>query len=440
MPGTSDPGDERENGEDDVGEPGDQPGEEPGEEPGDEPGDISQEDRFLFALTNDPNYNQVLALRHKEDRLELVDSFSTDGQGLGALELPDLAEDDGIQPLKSEGALHRMQDYLLAVNAGSMSIAVFRVEQQDTGPQLTLIETQNIPGHPVSITSAGRRVFVAFSPGEAVTTEEPGTEQPGEEQPGTEQPGEEQPGEEQPGGEAVSGQGGIAQFRLGDDGMLNLDGPVLTLSTPTAHPSLALVVEHDDMDTDSWLVVTEVMNDVIDIWPIQSNGRVMVESRVENVSVGAGPFGADEFDDFLIVAESAPTMPNMGSVSTYRIEGEGTLTPVAESVASDQGGTCCVKVSENERFAYSLNTDSGTISSYELRDDGRVRLLEGIADTPANKPVDASLTEDGRFMYVLGDAGEIAIYEFEESGQLIPQGAFGEIGLPAQGAAGILAW
>jgi hypothetical protein len=43
-----------------------------------------------------------------------------------------------------------------------------------------------------------------------------------------------------------------------------------------------MVVEHANVEGDSWLVVTELMNDVIDVWPIQSNQRVPVESRVEN--------------------------------------------------------------------------------------------------------------------------------------------------------------
>jgi 6-phosphogluconolactonase len=361
--------------------------------------------RIVFTMTNDPNDNQVVALRHTADGLVRVGAWSTTGKGTGSLILPDLTE-EGLDPLVSEGALHRVGQHLLVVNAGSLSLSIFEVGQdEEDGLTLTLTDVEDLPGHPNSVTSAGPRLFVAMSPGPA-------------------------------------GQGGVAQLRLSEEGLIEAVGDVLPLSDPLAHPARALLLEAGSTETDAWLVVTEVMNDIIDVWPVRAGQQLRPERRVENLSAGPGPFGMAEFGHNLLVTEAAPMMPGMSSISTYIVQDDGTLALVTDSLANDQSGTCWVQISPDRRFAYTTNTDSGTLSWYGLTEEGNAELIEGAAQAPGAGPVDASLSRDGKYLYVLlGETGEVAVYQLERpTGDQIPRGVFGELGLPELGAQGILAW
>src|SRR5215472_13420424 len=83
----------------------------------------------VFAMTNAANRNEIIAYKRNADgSLEEGHSFSTGGRGSGGT----------TDPLGSQGSLTLTQDrsILLAVNAGSGNVSVFRVH----GANLSLVD------------------------------------------------------------------------------------------------------------------------------------------------------------------------------------------------------------------------------------------------------------------------------------------------------------
>ena len=94
----------------------------------------------------------------------------------------------------------------------------------------------------------------------------------------------------------------------------------------------------------------------------------------------------------------------------------------------------------NDRFAYTSNTGSGTISSYTIGNDGSLGLLApAAASTGAGSaPIDIALSRNSRYLYALGSATHtISGFRAQSDGSLTPL-ADGPAGLPAS-ATGLLA-
>jgi 6-phosphogluconolactonase (cycloisomerase 2 family) len=78
------------------------------------------------------------------------------------------------------------------------------------------------------------------------------------------------------------------------------------------------------------------------------------------------------------------------------------LELITGSLKNGQGATCWTIVTSDGRYAYTMNTASGTISSYEISSEGSLTLLDATAASPGagSTPTDAALSDDSRFLYV----------------------------------------
>lgn len=91
-------------------------------------------------------------------------------------------------------------------------------------------------------------------------------------------------------------------------------------------------------------------------------------------------------------------------------------------------------VTGNGRYAYTTNTGSGSISAYEIGHDGTLSLLDadGLTAVTGGAPIDAALSRDSRFLYVLNAAlHRIDAFRVESDGGLTPLAGAGVAGLPA---------
>ena len=116
------------------------------------------------------------------------------------------------------------------------------------------------------------------------------------------------------------------------------------------------------------------------------------------------------------------------------------LAVLSGSVRNGQMATCWVVPTRDERFAYTSNTGSGTITSYRINSDGTLAVAEYVAgmEGPASGPIDNGVSEDGRYFYVLnGGLGSIAAYRIENDGRLTRLQTVAGQGLPQPGRAGI---
>ncbi len=346
-------------------------------------------DGAVYVMTNARSDNRIVIYdRAANGMLTMRGSVSTGGRGSGGT----------IDPLASQGSLVLSEDqqWLYAVNAGSGQISVLEV----TGDGLELVQVLRSRGtFPVSLSAVGNRLYVLNAMGRTH----------------------------------------VQGFRIREDGTLKrlVRSRRLVTSEVTAdgrplHPAQVQISPLGD-----WLVVDDVATSEIHVWALDGRGRPSVEATV-NPSAGGGPFGFTfSRKKYLVVGELFGVMPpgtaGAGAVSSYSIADDGTLEPISASVQNRQSGVCWM-VSDGGRFVYTTNTNSGTMTAYRVRKNGRLNQLAGngisfrFPRPPNALPIDVA-SADG-FIYTLNTGtGTVGIFSRSRgSGQLTFLGEAG--GLP----------
>jgi 6-phosphogluconolactonase (cycloisomerase 2 family) len=311
--------------------------------------------------------NALLAFRAQGGDVTLFGSFATGGDGTGSA-------------LGSQGAV-ALADYgqqVLTVNAASDTVSDFAV---GWGGKLRLLGTAPSGGtDPISVTVWGRLVEVLNA-----------------------------------GSNSVSG------LWLGDEGIHPLDRADATASLSAGASSPEQISFTPD---GSRLVVTEKGSSTIDTFPVAGDGRL--GSAVTTVATGAAPygFGFDRSGD-VVVSDAAGGPDGTAAVTTYRIEGHGTLAPISD-VPDGQGAACWLIVNPDGNRAYTANAASGTISSYDVAGNGDLTLRASVAATTGGHPVDLAIS-GGTLFDLVSPQGEIA------TASILPGGDLGPASLPVMG-------
>jgi 6-phosphogluconolactonase len=331
----------------------------------------------VYTMTNDAGGNDIVIFdRDNKGALTLVGAVPTGGTGSGG----------GIDPLASQGSLVLTDNkrWLLAVNAGSHDISVFRVSRD--GLELTdKVDSGGV--FPTSLAVFQDLVYV-------LNTGSPPN---------------------------------ISGFRLNHRGHLApLDHSTRALpGALNAHAQIGFD-PHGDV-----LVVTDRATNSLLVYPVSENGRPAA-GPVVTPSHGAGPFA------FVFSAPRTLLVAEVGSnaVSSYELHHHGTLKLLTPSVANGQSATCWI-ADANGRYAFTANPGTHSLSSFRDqhgKDD--LKLLAGVAGTGA-APLDLAVTENGKFLYALDPGlGGIDIFRIEHDGSLTDLGPM-PAGLPqfAQGLA-----
>ena len=336
----------------------------------------------VYVMNNAPEGNQVVVFeRNFRGILTLTDSFATAGLGSGG----------GIDPLGSQGALilSANQRWLIAVNAGSNDISVFRVRQHD----LDLVGNFDSGGDfPVSLALHRNLLYVLNA------------------------------------GQDGSGPN-INGFTLNRHGELTpLSGSTRSLGSGGFHQvgfnprGDALVVTQGAPDGANAIIVFAVDEDGLpDATPTTTP------------SAGIVPFGfIFDWREHLIVAEAGS-----GAVTSYDILPNNTLEVIDASVPNGNSATCWI-AGTWFGSTFTANTGSDNISSYKVNAyDGQVRLREAYA-AAGNKPIDMATTPSGAYLYVLNAAdGSVGAFHVSPYGFLKDLGTVA--GLPLMYAQGIAA-
>lgn len=336
----------------------------------------------LYTMTNASAGNAVLAYdRLADGTLESAGSFSTGGAGTGG----GLGNQGGLT-LSGDGR------WLLAVNAGSSSIAAFRVQGDGS---LELTSTVASGGTlPISVTVSGDLVYVLNA----------------------------------------GGSGNIAGFRLGNDGSLTtLAGSVRPLSAAGVGPAQ---IEFDPQG--NVLVVTEKASNTITTYRVGPDG--LASAPQAHASNGATPFGfAFTGTGVLIVSEAFGGAADASAASSYAVDAAGDLQLISGSIATTETAACWFVVTANGRFAYTSNTGSGSISGYAVA-RGALTLLDADGRTgvtgAGSAPIDLALSRNSRFLYSLNSGnGTISAFAVGSNGSLSPLGITGGLPIGANGLA-----
>ncbi len=150
------------------------------------------------------------------------------------------------------------------------------------------------------------------------------------------------------------------------------------------------------------------------------NKNGTVKGPIINDSSGKGPFGSCFLSSgiFLVTEASSSTL------SSYSMSDNGVLTVISGSVLNGQKTTCWVVTTKNEKYAFTTNTLSGTITTYRIDSSGALSVLGHTTSTPAGTstglPIDGGVSKDGRHFYTLnGNQGTISVFNIQDDGSLV---------------------
>ena len=325
--------------------------------------------------------NTIAALnRHADGSLTPVPGspFAAGGQGTGT----------GIA---SQGALQESADhrYLLAVDAGSDQVSVLRILPGGGLAPVAGGPVSSGGSDPVSIAVWGNLVYVANAGF---------------------------------GGENYTG------FRLGGGGRLR----------PIAGSTFALPAGSQPGDVlfggyGRLLAGTRVATSEIDSFRVSPSGRLTPAFGSPFAAQGPGPFGSQfrPTDPWQLFVSNAHGGAGNGTVSAFRVSGDGTLSSIGGSPFADlQTAPCWVEISHDGRHLFAVNTASGSISTYEIAWDGSLTLAGSTPLSQAAGPEDARLSPDGRSLWVVNSGGD-AINAFSVKGGALTELASSPTPLPA---------
>ena len=302
-----------------------------------------------------------------------VGKFETGGRGQGGIN----------DPLQAQSSLLLSSDYkyLLAVNAGSSTLSLFKVQ----GDGLTLLDTKPTEGgNPVSVTMHDDLVYVAN----------------------------------------VGGNLHTAGFHLKPWGELEfIPNSKQHLSGLDTEPA-TIAFSPDGTK----LIVTERQTSNIDVFSVASDGSL--SDPAVTAAQGIEPFGAAFAPSgALLVAEAGS-----GAVSSYGINADNSLSVITSKSPSSGIATCWVIPAGTYAFATSAVTSS--VSAYKLGTAGDLTPLGITLTQPGTAPsifppvgvtafpLDLATTPDNKFLYVVYSAlGKVIGYQLGDNGKLTKIGS-----------------
>jgi len=348
----------------------------------------------VYAMTNDASDNRIVIYQRAADgTLTLSGSVSTGGRGSGSFENSSngliLA---GLQTESSPANLGGSARFLIATNAGSNDISVFAVRSGD----LELVDVEPSQGtHPVSVTLRNK-VLYALNGG-------------------------------------ISNGNGIANiagFRVASDGDLT---PIPGAVQPVVGNPVSGAAQVGFNVKGDVLVVTERQGDIIDSYIVDKDG--IASPPIANQTTGNGPFGfAFTRRDQLITTENFGAAPLQGGVASYDVLDNGTLVPLGPTTRNFRSDTCWAVITDNQKYLYTTNFQSGDISSYRVDQDGTTALINSTAGVVGVGASDEALSVNSQFLYARNALqGTISVFRVEADGSLTALQVIG--GIPPGGAA-----
>lgn len=330
---------------------------------------------FVYTLDNDPARNSVAVYRRGSDGalMPLIGSpFNAGGKGLSGGDIDE------------QGAIRVVGRYVLAVNPGSDSIAVF--EKSSRG--LLHVEGSPFPSNgstPLSLTVHGNMVYVANQAAEFANP---------------------------------SKLPNITGFRLMSDGRLS-PIPGSTVELPKGRGPAQV-----EMSTNGRLLVATAGFQVdggdgsrVYTFRVQPDGKLMPGEGspiMPKGATGTVGFSLSPDGDRIFVS----TFKSSG-VAVFEVDpSTAAVRQMGMPVGNDQRAACWTAIAKDGRTLYVGNFVSNSISVYDVGTDGTLTLLGSVPRRGAtNKDTkDIELTQDGRHLYAIGSGErQISIFRIESN-------------------------
>ncbi|MBA3760468.1 MAG: beta-propeller fold lactonase family protein [Gemmatimonadales bacterium] len=331
----------------------------------------------VYAMTNDATNNEVVVLNRSADGiLTSAGSFPTGGLGSGTFEN---SANGLILGEQSPNNLNGSHKYLYATNAGSDNITVFRTT--NGGLEITDVEPSG-GDHPLSVTVHDNTLYVMN-------------------------------------GGASNCSGGapsITGFRVSPRGELT---PIPGSTRPISGGANSGCAQISFTKNGDVLVVTQRQADKIDTYLVDKSTGIAT-GPIVNETTGVGPFGFSFTQrGQLLTTENFGAAPLQGGAASYEVPSNGVLVPLGPTERNGRSDTCWLVNTDNGRYAYTTNFQSGDISSFRVEPDGTLILLNPIAAVIGVGASDEALSGNSRFLYARNALqGTISVFEVENDGSL----------------------
>ncbi len=330
----------------------------------------SSGDGAVFALTDNTAGNTVAAYhRAANGTMAAAGTYRTGGLG-GVL------TGSVVDHTASQGALayDANRGLLIAVNPGSDTISVFRVD----GDRLALSQVLPSGGDfPVSMTVHGEQAYVL---------------------------------------NALGG-GSLHGYRIAGQYLVPIPGSYRALNLGTTATSQFTATPGQvafTPDGSRLLVTTKGATNDVDVFAVRPDGRLSATPTVSSLP-GDVPF-AVAFDQagHVALAEAGPS-----AIATFALSRDGKLTQL-DAADTGQAATCWVVGAG--QYLYTSNAGSGSLSGYTAGSSGK---LTALGNTPTDAgTVDAASAAAGRFVYAqAGKAGIVDEFAVQAGGALTPIGS-----------------
>lgn len=339
----------------------------------------------VYVMPNRAGDNTIAVFDRAEDgTLTFLQEVSTGGSGSGPGELP-APFPRGIaagNPLTSQDSLVRTDDgrFLLAVNAGSNDFSVLAI----TPDGLQLVDKAPSGGNvPVAIAQYKNLVYVInegeFSP------------------------------------DQFGARPTMTGYFLGNDGKLTpIPNSARVTGSPDAEPGDILFSPDG-----KWLIITDKFAETF-IHVIKVDEDATTHEVAAYVANNPAPLGAAFTHHSILAVTEANArfingertgVPNGSTMSTYRLNDDGSLEPISVAVPTEQTVACWIRFTPNGHYGFTTNKGSGSVSSFSVSPDGKLTLLAAAAaDTGGlfSEPIDEDITANGKFLYVVSPMGGLA--------------------------------
>ncbi len=338
---------------------------------------------YLYTINNDSQRNGIAVLQRGADGslTEVTGSpFPAGGKGLAGGDIDE------------QGAIRVHGNYVLAVNPGSDSVAVFR---KDEGGKLTPVEGSPFPSGgsaPLSLTVHKDLVYVV--------NQAPPFANP-------------------------SSAPNLMGFRMGRDGKL----------TPLANSKITFAAGHGPAQVEfspdgKTAVVTSGFQGEdtsrIHSYKVQADGTLK-----EGPGSPLQPKGASGTVGFSwSPASNRVFVSNFrGSAATvFDVDQEtGGVKQLGEAYGDNEKAACWTAIAPDGKTLYVANFVSNSISAFAVHADGKLTLLRTTKRRGPTSPdtKDLEVSRDGKFLYAIGSgAKEIAVFKVGAKGMLteLPEG------------------